>query len=270
MESTNLRLEIVTPLFLHGQDKKRLELRPPPFKALTRYWWRATQAETGCEQLREKEGNLFGNTDRKSKLSIRISGLIPLQSYEYSPLPHQPNRFQAEAYCPNQPFTIKLMAPHLNQYEQITKISFLLGGVGNRSRRGFGSIRYQSWNFQTVDELREEILQTLGGLASGGFSVNGDTIESALPNPNYPVIEKIYFGQPLGGKDAMDSLLRKIGQATHDHANRALGYANPRNRMASPIHVRIQKIGNEFVIIVTQMHSKLDKTKQQNFINAIT
>ena len=233
-----------------------------------RYWWRATQAETS-EQLREKEGNLFGDTKRRCKLSIRIPGLIPLQSYKYRPLPHLPNSFQADAYQPNQRFTIRLMAPHLNQYEQIAKISFLLGGVGNRSRRGFGSIRYQSWNFQTVDELRTEIFQTLKGLAPCHFPQSGQTIESTLSNPGYPVIKKIYLGQPVGGNNAVDSLLRKIGQATHNHADPALGYANPRNRMASPIHVRIQKVDNGFVIIVTQMHSKLDKTIQQNFIDAL-
>ena len=267
MESTDLRLEIVTPLFLHGQDNDKLELRPPPFKALMRYWWRATQAETNLDQLREEEGKLFGDTKRRSNLSIRISGLARLTSFQYPPLPHRPNRFQADAYRPNQTFTIKLTAPHLNQYEQISKISFFLGGLGNRSRRGFGSIRYQSRDFQSVDELREDILQTLDGLTPGNFSQSGDVIESDLPDPGYPVIKKIFFGQDVVGNNAMDSLLRKIGQATSNHANPALGSADP--RMASPIHVRIQKIGDEFVIIVTQMHSHLDRTIQQNFIDAL-
>lgn len=41
MLRTILNLETVTPMFLHGHDNKILELRPPPFKALFRYWWRA-------------------------------------------------------------------------------------------------------------------------------------------------------------------------------------------------------------------------------------
>lgn len=40
MLKTILKLETVTTMFLHGYDNKILELRPPPFKALFRYWWR--------------------------------------------------------------------------------------------------------------------------------------------------------------------------------------------------------------------------------------
>ena len=31
MHTTQLELEIVTPMFLHGHDPNLLELRPPPF-----------------------------------------------------------------------------------------------------------------------------------------------------------------------------------------------------------------------------------------------
>lgn len=74
MKRAQLNLETVTPMFLHGHDNKSLELRPPGFKALFRYWWRTAQ---DCEErpLRKAEAKLFGNTDGKASLSIRILGI---------------------------------------------------------------------------------------------------------------------------------------------------------------------------------------------------
>jgi CRISPR-associated protein Cmr1 len=267
MESVDLRLETVTPLFLHGADNETLDgLRPPPFKALFRYWWRAVQGPSDLDGLREAEAELFGATSRRSPLLIRIPGGVSLsQVDDYQPLPHRPGGFVRQAYSPGQSFLMKLSAPELAFYTRIAKIGFLLGGVGNRSRRGFGSIRDQSWNFATLDDLRSEVLQTLDGLASGRFSETGGIIKSNRRNfPNYPVIQKIYFGRLTNN---VDGLLRRIGQATHDYANPALGSASP--RMASPIHVRVQKIGDAVVPIVTQLSSNLNQTIQQNFINAI-
>lgn len=274
MNTTQLRLEIVTPMFLRGSDNETPELRPPAFKALFRYWWRTAVGETNLNTLREEEGNLFGNTKGRSPLSIRIRGGVAPSSGEYAPLPHDPGRFQSQALSPNGSFNLTLTAPELTEYERIAKISFLLGGVGNRSRRGFGSMRYQNWNFQNIDELRNEVYQTLDQISPGGFRQSHGRIDKdpTVSIPDYPVILNIYFGNTLSANSEI--LLRKIGQAMHKYSHDALGGINP--RMASPIHVRIQKVNDQFVPIVTQLHSVFPDgpptsytTIQQNFINAI-
>ncbi len=273
MDTTQLRLEIVTPMFLRGADNETPELRPPAFKALFRYWWRAAVDKMNVNTLREKEGDLFGSTKVRSPLSIRIPGGTTPRIGEYRPLPHKTN-FQSPAYSPNGTFNLALTAPELTEYEKIAKLSFLLGGVGNRSRRGFGSVRYQNWDFQNIDELRNEVHQTLDQISPGIFQQNSDRIDkgATVSIPDYPVILNIYFGNTPSPN--IDVLLRTIGQATHDYSNEALGGINP--RMASPIHVRIQKVNSQFVPIVTQLHSVFPdgrpvdyKTKQQDFINAI-
>ena len=48
MNSTQLNLETVTPMFLRGYDKRTPELRPPPFKALFRYGGGTVQ--TDCDE----------------------------------------------------------------------------------------------------------------------------------------------------------------------------------------------------------------------------
>ena len=100
------------------------------------------------------------------------------------------------------------------------------------------------------------------------FQMKDQIIESKhLVNfsSQYPVIQRIYYGKPTNN---VDSLLKKIGQATHIHKDNALGSIKP--RLASPIHVRIQKVGNEYVPIVTQLYTPSNfRQKQKRFINAI-
>ncbi len=274
MNSTQLNLETVTPMFLRGSDNETLDLRPPAFKALFRYWWRAAVGETDVDTLRRTEGDLFGSMKGRSPLSIRIPGSASPPSGEYAPLPHDPDRFRSQAYKPNENFNLTLTAPVLTEYERIATLSFLLGGVGNRSRRGFGSIRYQNWNFQDVNGLQNEVYQALEGISPGRFHVtpHGIEVASAVHLPDYPVIRAIYFGNTLSN-DA-EALLLRIGQATHNHSHNALGSAGP--RMASPIHVRIQKVGNQFASIVTQLNSVFPDApphgynrRQQDFIDEI-
>lgn len=275
MDKMTLKLQTVTPMFLHGHDSGTLELRPPPFKALFRYWWRAAVAEMDVSELRKGEGRLFGSADskspRKSPLSIRVSRQL-YDSYDYALLPHKQRPFKREAYKSKQNFELRLAAPQLDEYEKIAELGFLLGGVGNRSRRGFGSIRYQDWNFQTVEELQEKVYGVLNGISPERFQNdvgNGgiQQVDPGIPLPDYPVIRAVYFGKKLC--DNVDSLLQHIGRATHHHnkdvlGNGALGSASPRR--ASPIHIRIQKIGTQFIPIATQLHSVFpDRYNQEDY-----
>ena len=293
MTTTDLKLETVTPMFLHGADNKTPELRPPPFKALFRYWWRAVQ-NCDADTLREDEAKLFGSTDGKAPFSIRIPGKTNHigKPKEYSPLPHK-NNFRTDAYDVGKPFNLQLITKNTSdasRYKQIAKLGFLLGGIGNRSRRGFGSIRETSWNFTCISDLRDEVLKTLNAVSGPGqfqidpFNINGRTVKIIKPknrlrNPKFPVISRIFFGEP---KDSVRGLLTDTGWATSNHADDALGYANKRFnnrriRLSSPIHVRIQKVKSGYIPVVTQLWSLFPQNriphnfenKQLNFIDAI-
>ena len=299
MNKTQLNLKTVTPMFLHGYDTGTLELRPPPFKALFRYWWRTVQNPIDSrdlrkdEVLRKDEARKFGSTKGRSPFSIRIPGeqiqKLSRTSEEYNLLPHRINMDPVPAYGVERAFCLELITKDVaatTTYTQIAKLGFLLGGIGNRSRRGFGSIRDTGWSFTNVSDLQCEILDTLNAVAgtaahdprfqiNDNFSINGQTvqiIESTITSlPNYPVIRRVYFGNPT---NSVDQLLEDIGWATHNHADSALGGINP--RMASPIHVRIHKINSGFVPVVTQLNSIFPKAaphnyeqQQQNFIQEI-
>ena len=268
MQMTQLELETVTPMFLHGHDNKVLELRPPPFKALFRYWWRTVQ-DCNWKSLSEQESALFGSTDRKAPFSLRISGATNLgPAIKYSPLPHKGSA-KMDAYNVGKSFNLCMITRNtsvVSDYKQIAKLGFLLGGIGNRSRRGFGSIRETSWNFKDVSDLRKEILETLNTLTNDRFEEKERNIDNRRiqiiesknctnnsPEPEYPVIRRVFFGQQKPA-NTVKNLLEKIGEATHSHQNRALGYARG-GKMASPIHVRIQKVGTSYLPIVVQLYS---------------
>ena len=254
MDITHLNLETVTPMFLHGHDNKIVELRPPPFKALFRYWWRTVQ-NCKVDSLRKVESKLFGSTDGKAPFSIRISGTTDLGTpKEYNPLPHKGSS-RMDAYDVGKSFNLCLITKSTSDaccYKQIAKLSFLLGGIGNRSRRGFGSIRDTNWDFEDVCQLQQGVLDTLKDIAgSKQFEMKDGIIELESPPkflPEYPVIRLIGFGKLT--PDVGD-LLKTIGCATHRHKDDALGYAKGRNRLASPIHVRVQKVGKKYLPIVT-------------------
>lgn len=272
-----LNLETVTPMFLHGSDTQVPELRPPPFKSLMRYWWRTVQ-DCNTDSLRKTEACLFGSTEGKAPFSMRISVTKDLRTRQHQPLPHRSGSFRRNAYVPGQPFDLCLIAKDesvASTCVQIAKLGFLLGGVGNRSRRGFGSIRVTNWNFTGPSELQREILDTLHSVACADrFQIKDQSIESRRLNnstPEFPVIQRICFGQPT---DNVDGLLKRIGQATHIHKHDALGFAKGQKRLASPIHVRVQKINNGYIPIITQLYLTGNKPKhylqkQKSFIDAI-
>lgn len=80
MKQITFHLETITPMFLAGEDQSAFEFRPPSFKGLLRFWWRAyywgmNDSNLSSKTLEEKEGEIFGTTSnngRKSRVSIRV------------------------------------------------------------------------------------------------------------------------------------------------------------------------------------------------------
>lgn len=288
MDKTILNLETVTPIFLHGADNQTLELRPPAFKALFRYWWRAAVQDCDWKSLSAAEAKLFGSTEGKSPFSIRISGTTDIgPTKKYNPLPHKGGT-KMDAYDVGEPFNLCLIAKNgsnTSTYKQIAKLGFLLGGIGNRSRRGFGSIRETDWNFADVSDLQKEILDTLNGVWNTfnpsasvpkqrfqikDFGINNRTFKIIRSEgcdeentPEYPVVRRVFFGKPT---DNFKHLLKQIGQETHNAKRRnnddTLGAGTP--RMASPIIIRIQMVGGQYIPIVTQLSSCYPKYTGRN------
>lgn len=275
MLEINLELEIITPLVLHGADGSTPEMRAPSLKGMMRYWWRAARAQE-TNQLLKEESTLFGSSSKnggKSKFSLRFIN-NRLNTYKVSLLPHREDRrAQAQAFKPDQKFTAVLSSiREVNLYQDVMEISLLLGGLGKRSRRGFGSLHYLKWAFTNKDELQNYLLQKLNRLADNCFETAGFVIKrKSLPNADYPFIKEISFGRP---KARAGDLLVSIGKASSTHRNNALGSFKP--RMASPVCVSVIKLEGEFIPVITTLNSvfprglgNCDLIKQNDFKGAI-
>jgi len=176
MKKIIFEIETITPMFVAGANQTKAELRAASIKGLLRFWWRALQAEADLNKLREKEAIIFGSSEEGvggSSFSLRIitkDNLKPIKNkfpsnpqhqvrvegktfkinileylaygtYEY--IPKQGNVFVREYYPEKTKFDIVLNFTDEKGKNEVLKAFYvwcIFGGVGSRSRNGFGSI----------------------------------------------------------------------------------------------------------------------------------
>ncbi|MEM5810168.1 MAG: type III-B CRISPR module RAMP protein Cmr1 [Candidatus Aenigmatarchaeota archaeon] len=287
-----LRCKVITPMFMTGADGRTPELRPSEFKGMMRWWWRAIKAEDDIKELKKNECEIFGGTGEgmgKSKVKIKINtALDDFDIIDYQPLPHHRGNncpvdnqsrcrkaFTLKAIKPGKEIEIEFSIPSL-EIQNLIFLTFILGGFGKRSRRGFGSLHII--NPEIKIDL-ENILQFLNGIENI-YEINNSSINSAIKairnrkggSGNYPWIKEIILGNKEFNNS--DEILKNIGMASHNHSDPSLGYANP--RMASPVYVSVVEIQNRLRPIITLLNSSFPQnyprwniSKQINFIKEL-
>ena len=164
MKKIVYELETITPTFCYGASNT-VELRPSSFKGLMRYWYRALIAENDVKKLHEMENQLFGSTSNFSSFRIKVLNHINMKNDvgKEELLPHKNNSFRGNAIKQGFKFKLELSSKSekLDKIADIFELSLLLGGIGKRSRRGFGSIANTDWKFNDVNDLMDYILNIL-------------------------------------------------------------------------------------------------------------
>lgn len=181
MKSITFTCEVVTPMFLAGADGQKSELRSSSIKGAMRFWWRTMHGDLKINALREKEFAIYGGGGEhavKSKISISVSHLyaksdvsLPPKSISMpSPVSGNVGRsidgdlfkylaYGAEDrmyYPPKYEFEVKFAYHdvHLSFDDAILKPFYLLsffGGLGAKSRNGFGSFRIKKCSDKQVE-----------------------------------------------------------------------------------------------------------------------
>lgn len=205
MERLEVKYSIVTPLFLAGADQGKAEVRAPSIKGALRYWYRAVAprynlAVPGGSTTYESE--LFGGTgagEGQARFLIRTSPVSLkeevvdresriLRGVDYLGFSLKPQRDrrtgqQSFRSCivPGQDLRVSfLMRPvakkgieSLVAWKSLIASIWLLGhvgGLGSRSRRGFGTVSLKEWRMER-NPAAEKLLKELP------IACNTDNIE---------------------------------------------------------------------------------------------
>ena len=194
---------VVTPMFCVGAEPEQAELRLPSFKGVLRFWWRAlawSRLDGNLDAIREQEDWLFGSAGGgQSRLSMHLSvdaepeaagvdtvlevaGNVVGEGARYlgygamEAFPSRQRGTRAGQLirpCLRAPldFTIRMRGRDLadeplNHLRNALLAVGVLGGMGAKSRKGYGSLAIQSlrvddveqWQApQSVDDLRDRI-----------------------------------------------------------------------------------------------------------------
>ncbi|MGI6363387.1 MAG: type III-B CRISPR module RAMP protein Cmr1 [Bacillota bacterium] len=181
--------KIVTEMFMGDKDPNTsARLRVASVKGALRFWFRAislAQYQT-WEKVQEAEADVFGGINKQAAILMSLEGFSKLSTKPNSQIwkggrgylayglereKTSGNKKELRPYIePRQIFSLNFLVRKSNidisNFLKAVKLLGLIGGLGSRSRRGFGSVVLKSllidgneeWNSATtVDDLKKQI-----------------------------------------------------------------------------------------------------------------
>jgi CRISPR-associated protein Cmr1 len=282
MKTIRIECRVITPMFLTGADGKTPELRAPSLKGAMRFWWRAMHGHLSLKELKEEESKIFGGSGEKegrSSFSIKIKEIEILNEGIYQPLPHHTNNwcnsakgcifkrgkctksYKSACISVNSRFETEILLndPLLEcTVKNLFILTSVLGGLGKRARRGFGSfkiLKINNTHFSNDNSLKS-ICNLLNSVSNIFKNTNNISLNTEVhPTANYPYIKEIRIGKE---DDSYEGLLNTIGHASHDHNDNSLGFA--RGRLASPIYVSLIEDSQGYKPIITTLNTAFENS----------
>jgi len=273
VEKLYYTLEIVTPLFLGGAYPLKAELRTPSLKGVLRFWWRAVygpqiiqnrQKNVGVEELKKREAEIFGSQDSKSKIGIAVSTVDKLEptnkrlpkgiedtaeNYRLGIIDYLSYGLSKKEYIPpSNSIIISLYLYGLNENKKnelikTLKILHRFGGLGARTRNGFGNLYCKELELSDT-EIKELYKFELSNFTA--FSKNTKVFFFPMRNTWHEALSVV----GLAYRKARLSL-----EAKHSYEQRGL-IATPivqaqnreisRGRHAKPFFLHVNKVGNGY------------------------
>jgi CRISPR-associated protein Cmr1 len=181
IERREYQCEVVTPLFLGAADPRKTELRTAPIKAALRFWWRALYRDDNPNEMTERESKIFGSTERISAINTQINcqnlnitlknlpqgKMVPVEgkTYKISIIHYlsyglfeynrekRSNIYIKNHIEPGAYFEIHMTFPKdlESEISMAFKAFISFGGIGARSRNGFGSLYAKRYVDHTIN-----------------------------------------------------------------------------------------------------------------------
>jgi CRISPR-associated protein Cmr1 len=281
-QKLEVKVELLTPLFLGGSDPRgEPELRAASFRGALRFWLRALLGGVLGDrpaEIFERESQIFGSTDHASPVVVRLKP-HRLDWGEHYPLPHHKERkFRGfNGFNPGKQFEVCLLSHDevaLKQAQKALQLLCYLGGLGRRSRRGFGSLQITEGKLaltaKTAKELGNALKQRLDAILPSSFAKLTDV-------PRFPILQEKWAQIKVCNEEfsGWEQAIKFVMDKAHEHKNPALGNATP--RQASPVHVHVTKLSTgKYALVLTTMLSQLnpklseraDRKKLAEFLNS--
>lgn len=234
------KYRIVTPMFCAGADQNHAELRLASFKGALRFWWRSLmwRNEIDCHKLGEMEAPLFGSSNGtvgQSKIRIQLQEESLAQQIEEGEIfsggrlagAHYLGYGVMEAFdgkntkagrltramIPGGEFTVRIRARKLSDAQQcqIKDALVLLGtvgGLGSKSRKGFGSLTIKSLEIdETNQPLAGDPAERLNSILAGSG------LREQLPDwTAWSRSDELRVVQVVGKTNSASELLDAIGR----------------------------------------------------------
>jgi CRISPR-associated protein Cmr1 len=301
MKAIKVTLETVTPLFLGGADPRgEPELRAASIRGALRFWLRALLGgvigddENALKALRQAEAAVFGSTDAgASPVVVRVTGNV--RHADYRPLLHNPKKtFTFKGIMPGETFSLELVPrPPYNSVSPVvastTALWLLLGGVGKRARRGFGTLRLRENEedflftpeaYKDVEEFKKilgQVIKQAQDDAKSFISALSIAPGSFSPTPTFPIFHPDYIKILLCKQqfEKWEQAMKEFWSLLRSDPYRddpVFGFAGNIGRQASPLHLRIVKIESKYHLLMTAFRSRFassspDWKKLQEFLN---
>lgn len=292
VDRVTLKLEVLTPLFMGGahQDQRSSvdAFRIPSLRGLARFWFRAlmggviSNAQDNLERVRQLESEVFGSTEQASAVQFRLlnspqhpeckvkgeGGIRYLAFSLRNRVGVSPgDKIEVAVECrPGAKEAQNRLFLALGAFWLLAN----LGGLGSRSRRGFGSVVVVSAEpeippalppFPVRDRNSKELASSLaGGLGKlwGLYSQYAARKPSSKTSywegttlPEYDILAKgvarvrvASFCNTSDWKDVLDKLgqkLRECRRPTNVQQPQIFGLPSPgyKNRRASPLLFKV-------------------------------
>ena len=285
MQPFEAKFKIVRPMFMFGTGNSKVELRAPSIKGALRFWWRALARGKFNElsEMKDEEARTFGSSNQavgqsKVLVSIRDERLKYSQNqqlFRNPPLAYVGYGLSANKnveYVETGTFTVSgLLRSDKNLDEKLLfdafKVMGLIGGIGGRSRRGWGSLTLQSldkgtglWTApKTIKEYKKEIdfLREYG--------------KSFAYEPEYTSFSsktRIEIGMECDSSEKAHSRLAKLykdymGQLRSDKKYFGLPRGKNSKRRASPVFFHVHELDMaSFLPVISFFPAKFDIDKE--------
>jgi len=199
MKDITFTIKVITPTLMGGGFGQNDGIRPSEIKGLMRYWFRAvagsfiihfpeTKFKQDLENLKRFEGDIFGNTIKKSSFRLIIRNTNEkLQTKKLSHLPHKNwskknpleivsadnSVFTLEILIRKIPFKETSLEEYKNFLKNLLKLSFFFG-IGFRKNRFFGNMILGNEEMENIEDL----INKVKNFVSKSFKIYGDVYKT--------------------------------------------------------------------------------------------